>query len=172
MLAAAATGEKTQISQVVFFEQPCKLLTDQIPKHFFDPNSMCALKSFCINPNEEILLVIYSAGYNFDDNLIYGLFARGGGDKNSFLTSSHQICYWIKNISRDCTLHVGTKCNLNLLLEMPNIYSKLCYSYFDDFDTFQETLTAIEKKCTEKSKPCAIIAQNNSIVITSQVATN
>jgi hypothetical protein len=165
------------IKDIINYEQTL-LLDGEIPRNYYDPNIMLAEHKFCLQPGEEILVVINGNGYRFSDDTIFTLetpttttttslntfentsINRHSDSKTNDIAaaaavvgvsgknhpenninslkseiksiipssfSSNQLCVYLKNTSKQYTIYVGYKSSLAWLLDMPRIYSKLCF---------------------------------------------
>jgi len=150
--------------KTVYFEQPCKLHSGQVPKTYFDPATMFATEKFSILPGEEILVIICGAGYNFADDLVHGLYPRGS-EKNPKITTCHQLCYLIRNTSNTFTIYVGLKCNLLWLLDMPKITSKLCYSSYEEINALKADAQSFQNDTSQTSDSNLPIVYDETILI-------
>jgi hypothetical protein len=142
------------IKEIIAYEQPF-ITDDRMPHNYYDPNIMLAEREFCLKSDDEILIVVNGNGYRYNDDTIYTLKlpndsnssgggSGGGGGGNSdgnhnkipelnpSSFESMQLCLFIKNTSDQYSIHVGYKSPLSWLLDMPRVYSKLCYCSITD----------------------------------------
>jgi hypothetical protein len=126
------------IKEIIAYEQPFTT-DDRTPCHYYDPNIVLAEREFCLKSNDEILIVINGHGYRYSDDTIHTLVLPNNSsssnkipelDPSSF--ESMQLCLFIKNTSDQYSIHVGYKSPLSWLLDMPRVYSKLCYCSVTD----------------------------------------
>ena len=137
------------IQDIIHYEQQLGDRND-IPRNYYDPNIMLADRPFLIQPRGEVLIIINGSGYSFSDDTIFEFeipqpqnSEDSGENKKSLRKdrlkninppefSSKQLCLHVKNYSTLYTIHVGSKSSLAWLLDMPRIFSKLCYCNVSD----------------------------------------
>jgi hypothetical protein len=152
------------LKDIIHYEQNYSVDGHDIPRNYYDPNIMLAERQFHLSPNEEILIIINGSGYRFSDDTIFTIeipkMNEIINDINSDITeknnqnevskksdnlskiipssfSSKQLCLYVKNLSNSYSFYVGYKSSLARLLDMPRIFSKLCYCNVNDLTQFK-----------------------------------
>jgi predicted YcjX-like family ATPase len=134
------------IKDIIAYEQPFTTTEDRMPRNYYNPNIVMAEREFCLKSDDEILIVINGNGYRYSDDTIYTLKVPKDSSSDSSSSSSSiqilefdpssfesmQLCLFIKNTSNQYSIHVGYKSPLSWLLDMPLVYSKLCYCSVTD----------------------------------------
>lgn len=144
------------------------------PRNFYEPSVLLAEKTYKINPEEEILIVISGCGYRYNDDTIYSLNINSDEVTAGFtpIVQSHsQLCLLVKNCSSDYSVYVGFKSSLQLLLDMPRIMSRLCYCTVADLTKCRLIYSSIcrqhnvENVENDENYPMFQSAPHESIVI-------
>ena len=117
-----------QQQTTVIYEQEFGL-DGELPADYHDVSQFYSDRYYRIRPGEEILVLIGSAGFRFSDDVIWPLQRRG--DSGRFYDGGaplNTLCYLIRNVSDQFTVHVGYKSSLRWLLDMPRVKATFCYA--------------------------------------------